>query len=78
MRILMVIGASLAGALAGAAMIETAWSQSGLRTCTDAYRACVEKTRLARECEAERVWCRKTGTFADPVTKSVSSGLRKK
>ena len=78
MRIPVVLWASVAGLLASTAPIDTALPQSAFKTCTEAYRACVSKTRLAKECATEREWCTKTGTFADPVSKTVSSGLRKK
>lgn len=78
MRIPVVLGASVAGLLASAALVDTAQSQSAFKTCTEAYRACVSKTRLAKECATENEWCRQTGTFADPVSKSVTSGLQKK
>lgn len=78
MRIPIALGASVAGLLASAALTDTAESQSAFRTCTEAYQACVSKTRLAKECATEKEWCRQTGTFADPVSKTVSSGLQKK
>lgn len=78
MHVPLVLGAGIAGVLAGAALVGTARSQSAHKTCTDAYQACVSRTKLARECAAEKEWCRKTGTFADPVTKAVSSGLQKR
>jgi hypothetical protein len=78
MRIHVVLWASAAGLLASAALVDTAQSQSAFKTCSEAYQACISKTRLAKECAAENEWCRKTGTFADPVSKSVSLGLQKK
>jgi hypothetical protein len=78
MRIPVMLWASAAGLLAGSALVDTALSQSAFRTCSEAYRACVSKTRLAKECAEENEWCRRTGTFADPVSKTVSSGLQKK
>ena len=78
MRNPVVLWAGVAGLLASAAPLDTALSQSAFKTCTEAYRACVSRTRLAKECATEHEWCRQTGTFADPVSKIVSSGLRKK
>ena len=48
------------------------------KTCSEAYWACLNRYRLFTECAKERQWCLQTGTFADPVTKAVSVGLRKK
>ena len=78
MRIAMVLGASLVALLASTALVGTARSQSGPRSCSEAYQTCVSKTRMAKECSEERNWCKQTGTFADPVTKTVTSGLQKK
>jgi hypothetical protein len=33
---------------------------------------------LRGECEKERQWCLRTGSFANPKTKAVHMGLRKK
>jgi hypothetical protein len=77
MRKLVVIGAGVAGLWAGAS-VTGAWSQSTPKTCTDAYSACKAKHHLPKECETERQWCIKTGTFADPKTKAALSGLQKK
>jgi hypothetical protein len=78
MRKLVMIGANVAGLLAGAFLAGAAWSQSTPKTCTDAYSACKLKHNLAKECEAEKQWCDKTGTFADPKTKAALPGLQKK
>jgi hypothetical protein len=78
MRVAMVLGASLVALLASAALVDTARSQSGPRSCSEAYQTCVSKTRMSKECGAERDWCKHTGTFADPVSKTVTSGLQKK
>jgi hypothetical protein len=48
------------------------------KSCSEAYVPCKSQTGLPKECEAARQWCMKTGTFADPKTKSVSMGLRKR
>ena len=48
------------------------------KTCSEAYAACWFDTHLRKECEKERQWCLRTGTFANPKTKAVSMGLRKK
>jgi hypothetical protein len=78
MRKLIVIGASLAGLMAGAAVISSAWSQGKAKTCTEAYSACTAQTKMKKECETELEWCKKTGSFADPKTKAVASGLQKR
>jgi hypothetical protein len=48
------------------------------KTCSEAYAACWYGTHLREECEKERRWCLQTGTFANPKTKAVHMGLRKK
>jgi hypothetical protein len=72
---------------AGAALLVTAtvtspaWSQgasSNSGTCSSAYADCRTQTRMIKECETERQWCMQTGTFANPKTKTVAMGLRKK
>jgi len=73
-----VIGAGVAWLSAGAFVTGAAWSQSTPKTCTDAYSACKSKHNLTKECEAEKQWCDKTGTFADPKTKAALTGLQKK
>jgi hypothetical protein len=78
MRKLVMIGAGVAGLSAAAFVAGAAWSQSAPKTCTDAYSACKSKHNLIKECEAEKQWCDKTGTFADPKTKATLSGLQKK
>lgn len=78
MRKLLVIGASIAGLLAAASVTSTVSSQGTPKTCSEAYSACTSKYRLPKECEAEKQWCTKTGTFADPKTKAVSTGLQKR
>ncbi len=78
MRKLVMILASAAGLSAIASLIGAAWSQSAPGTCSEAFTSCKSQTGLAKECEAERQWCMKTGTFANPRTKAVSLGLRKK
>ena len=75
MRKLVIIGASIAALLAGASV---AWPQGAPKSCSDAHSTCMSQTKLAKECEAERQWCLKTGTFADPKTKAVASGLQKR
>jgi hypothetical protein len=72
-----VIGAGVAGIWIGAS-VASAWAQSTPKTCTDAHAACKTLHHLPKECEAERQWCVKTGTFADPKTKAALSGLQKK
>ena len=64
--------------LAGLPVTTYAWSQSTPKTCSDAHFQCKTKTGLSKECEEERQWCMQTGTFADPKTKTVVMGLRKK
>lgn len=78
MRKLVMIGAGVAALSAGAAVTSAAWSQGTPKTCSDAYSACKSQTGWLKECEAEKNWCMKTGTFADPKTKAVSLGLRKR
>ena len=78
MRKLLLIVAGIAGAAGLPLTIEQAWSQSPPKTCSEAYSECKIKTGLSKECEEERRWCMQTGTFADPKTKSVLMGLRKK
>jgi hypothetical protein len=68
------VGASLATALVTGA----AWSQGTPKTCSEAHSACIAQTKLSKECEDERQWCLKTGTFAHPKTKAVWSGLQKR
>ena len=78
--------ALVAGVLAAATVTSTAWSQGtpgsstsgNTGTCSTAYNDCRTQTRMTKECEAERVWCMQTGTFANPKTKEVSMGLRKR
>jgi hypothetical protein len=48
------------------------------KTCSEAYSACWHEPNLRNECETERQWCLQTGTFANPKTKAVYMGLRKK
>jgi hypothetical protein len=71
-----IVGVGVAGLLVTAASAQQ--TQSEPKTCSDAYAPCKSQTGLPKECEAARQWCLKTGTFADPKTKSVSMGLRKK
>jgi hypothetical protein len=78
MRKLMVISASVAGLLAGAAATSSVWSQTKLKTCTEAYSACTSQTKMKKECETELGWCKNTGSFADPKTKAVTPNLQKK
>ena len=78
MRKLVAIGAGVAVLSAAAALASAALSQGTSKTCSDAYFACKSQTGLAKECEDEKNWCMKTGTFADPKTKAVLSGLRKR
>ena len=77
MRKLVLIAAGVAG-LAAATVTSAVWSQSTPGTCSRAYFECKSQTGLSKECEEERQWCMKTGTFANPKTKTVSMGLRKK
>jgi len=53
-------------------------TQNEFKTCTEAFWACRSKTGMQAECETERQWCLRTGTFADPKTRSVSTGLQRK
>ena len=78
MRKVLAISASVAGLLAAASVVDSAGAQSTPKTCSEAYSACTSKYRLAKECAAEKQWCVKTGSFADPKTKAVSSGLQKR
>ena len=52
--------------------------QGAPKTCSDAYAACTKQTGMAKECETEMQWCVKTGTFADPKTKAVTSDLQRR
>lgn len=68
-------------ALLGMAITVTApaWAQGAPRTCSEAYTACTSRqVNLAKDCEAEKQWCLKTGSFADPKTKSVTTNMQKK
>ena len=78
MRKVLVICASVAGLSAAAAVVNSAGAQSTPKTCSEAYSACTSKHHLPKECEAEKQWCIKTGSFADPKTKAVSSNLQKR
>jgi hypothetical protein len=78
MRKLMLISASIAGLLAAAFGISPAWSQGKPKTCTEAHSACTSQTKMKKECETELGWCKQTGSFADPKTKAVTSGLQKR
>ena len=73
----LVIGASVA-ALWAAFSAHAVRSQGTPRTCSEAQSACTKETSLPKECENERQWCLKTGTFAHPKTKAVSTGLQKR
>ena len=74
----LVIPIGFAGFLAAAFVINSAEAQSAPKTCTEAYSACTSKHHLPKECDAEKQWCVKTGSFADPKTKAVTSGLQKR
>lgn len=78
MRKYSVIGASVVGLLAAMPVVNPAGAQSAPKTCSEAFSACTTKHRLPKECETEKQWCVKTGSFADPKTKEVSSGLQKR
>ena len=78
MHKLVVIGTGIAGLLIGAAAAAPAWSQSKPKTCSDAYAACTSRTQMTKECETEKEWCKKTGSFADPKTKAVTTDLQKR
>lgn len=78
MRKYSVIGASIAGLLAAVPVTSPARAQSAPKTCSEAYSACTTKYRLPKECETEKQWCVKTGTFADPKTKAINSSLQKR
>lgn len=78
MRKVFVISASVAGLLAAASVVNSAGAQGTPKTCTEAYSACTSKYRMPKECETEKQWCIKTGSFADPKTKAVTSGLQKR
>ncbi len=78
MRRLVVICASAAALLAGTSVTSAVRSQSAPKTCSDAYSACATETRLPKDCEMEKQWCLKTGTFAHPKTKAVTMGLQKR
>jgi hypothetical protein len=78
MRRLLVIGACIAGLALMASVTGPGWSQKPPKTCSEAYSACASQTGLPKECEVERQWCIKSGTFADPKTKATTSGLAKK
>ena len=72
-----VIGAS-AALLALAISPGVARSQRALKTCSEAFYACIAETRMATECETEKRWCIKTGSFAHPKTKALTSDLQKR
>jgi hypothetical protein len=74
----LVIAIGFAGFLAAAFAVNSAWAQSTPKTCSEAYSACTSKHHLPKECDAEKQWCVKTGSFADPKTKAVTSGLQKR
>ena len=78
MHRLILVSASVAGLLAGMAATSSVWSQTKLKTCSEAHSACTSQTKMKKECEAELGWCKNTGSFADPKTKAVTSGLQKK
>ena len=78
MRRVLFISASVAGLLAAVSVTKSAGAQSTPKTCSEAYSACTSKYRLPKECEAEKQWCVKTGSFADPKTKAVSTDLQKR
>jgi hypothetical protein len=78
MRRFLVIGAGAAAFLTTAFAPGAVQAQGKAKSCSDAYAECTSRTQMSKECEAERAWCVKTGTFADPKTKAVLSGLRKK
>lgn len=78
MRKYSVIVASIAGLLVAVPVTSLAEAQSAPKTCSEAYSACTSKYSLPKECDAEKQWCIKTGTFADPKTKAVSSALQKR
>ena len=78
MRKVLAISASIAGLLAAASVVDSAGAQSAPKTCSEAYSACTSKYHLPNECDVEKKWCVKTGSFADPKTKAVSSGLQKR
>ena len=73
---LMVTG--VAGTALWVAAAGPALPQGAPKTCSDAHAACTKQTLMAKECETEKQWCVKTGTFADPKTKSVTSDLQKR
>jgi hypothetical protein len=78
MRKALVICTSIAGLLAATSVVNFAGAQSTPKTCSEAYSACTSKYHLPKECDAEKQWCVKTGSFADPKTKAVTSGLQKR
>ena len=73
-----VICAGTAALLVGTSIPSVVRSQSAPKTCSDAYSACTTETRLPKDCEMEKQWCLKTGTFAHPKTKAVTMGLQKR
>ena len=75
MRILIAVGASII-LLATIAVAQQ--KQSEPKTCSDAFWVCKSQSRPVSDCQTEREWCLKTGTFADPKTKAVSMGLLKR
>lgn len=78
MRRLAGICASTAALLAVTSLMSVVWAQSAPKTCSDAYSACATETHLPKDCEMEKQWCLKTGTFAHPKTKTVTMGLQKR
>jgi hypothetical protein len=53
-------------------------AQSEFKNCTEAYWACLSRTQMKAECAMERQWCLQTGTFADPKSKAVTTGLQRR
>jgi hypothetical protein len=74
----LVVVIGFAGLLAAAFVANSAKAQSAPKTCSEAFSACTSKHHLLKECDAEKQWCVKTGSFADPKTKAVTSGLQKR
>jgi hypothetical protein len=74
-RISILVGASI---LLSTAVASAQQKSSEPKTCSEAFFACKNQNQPVADCRTELDWCKKTGTFADPKTKSVSMGLQKK
>lgn len=78
MRKVVLGAATVAGLLTAASGTSAVWSQGAPKSCSEAYSACALNKHLSKQCEEEKQWCIKTGTFADPKTKAATINLQKK